>query len=75
MLMSINVVSALQLRQYIATPTMAPQSIRGIIEGLPEDFAAKVLVWVPDITWHYWILPAMAITMVVGALGRRKRAE
>ena len=72
MLLSIPVVAALQLRQYVDTPTLAPRSVRGIIEGLPENFAAAVKVWVPDITWHYWILPAMAVTMTVGALGAKR---
>ena len=49
----------------------AKESIRGFIEGLPESVAAEIIVWIPDITGHYWILPAMAITMMVGALGRK----
>jgi Na+/proline symporter len=71
MLISIPVVAALQLRQYVADPKLAPRSLRGVIESLPESAAAGITAWVPDVTWHYWLLPAIAVAMGVGALGTK----
>lgn len=71
MLISIPVVLLLQLRQYVEAPEKAPQSIRGVVVEFPESLTRGILAWIPDVTWHYWILPAIAITMAVGALGRR----
>ena len=75
MLLSIPVVLTLQLRQFVAAPDRAPQSIRDFIEGLSPASSARILELIPDISWHYWIIPSTAVTMAIGALGVRSFAK
>ncbi len=73
MVLSIPAVVALQTRQFIDHPERAPELIRGSIERLAATYGEAIRSAVPDISWHYWLIVAAAITFAVGLVGAPAR--
>jgi SSS family transporter len=74
LLLSVPVVLALQLREYVLQSSAAPPWVEGLVRALP-GFVADALRRLPDIAWPLWIVVSTAVALVVGALGSRGRRE
>jgi Na+/proline symporter len=69
MLLGVATVLLLQLRAFLAGPTLAPEIARRFIEAIPDPVASALRTGIPLVAWPWWIVAGALVTLAVGALG------
>lgn len=72
MMLSVPAVLVFQLEAYLAHPSKAPVAAQDLMALLPSAVRAAILDWVPPLAYKYWIVVGTAVTVLIGALGRKQ---
>jgi SSS family solute:Na+ symporter len=70
MVVSVPVVLALQVREFIAEPRLAPTLVRDAIEGLESSTRTRILGLLPELASPYWISLGVIVCVAIGAIGK-----
>lgn len=74
MALSAPAVLLLQLRAYLESPAAAPGPVRRLLEAEAlRPTMGWVLEQIPLVAWPYWVIVGTMVTMVIGAIGCRRR--